>query len=122
VERFGVSLGRGGVGHHAHGANRTPVGTFTLAEPRPSQRFGTFISFLGAWGLHGPARGFRWAGRLNHLVDWTQGCIAIDSDAEIERIAAWIRREKARRIFIGPDGEPPHRPSASAPKPPTPSP
>ena len=100
VESFPVSLGKAGVGNHANGANRTPLGAFKFSPPRPSKRFGIFIAFIEDWGIHGPARAFRWAGKLNTSVDWTLGCIATGSDPEIQQIADWIRQNRVRRIFI----------------------
>src|SRR5438309_1691754 len=40
---FGLSLGRGGVGKTREGDGRTPVGTFSLGEPRASSEFQIFI-------------------------------------------------------------------------------
>jgi hypothetical protein len=33
-------------------------------------------------------------------MDWTLGCIAVGTDAEIERVARWVKESKARRIII----------------------
>jgi hypothetical protein len=103
-ESFPVALGTGGLGKTRAGDNRTPLGPYPLGAPRPSHQFGTFIpvgyptaaqarvGFTGsAIGIHGPARAFLWAGRANTAVDWTAGCIAVGSDGEIGRIAAWVR-------------------------------
>lgn len=43
VEAFVVRLGRGGIGKTREGDGRTPIGTYTLGVPRPSNRYGTFI-------------------------------------------------------------------------------
>lgn len=43
VEKFDVRLGKGGVGKTREGDGKTPVGTYALGVPRPSNRFGTFI-------------------------------------------------------------------------------
>jgi L,D-peptidoglycan transpeptidase YkuD (ErfK/YbiS/YcfS/YnhG family) len=108
AETFRVALGSGGVGKRRAGDNRTPLGSYPLGAPRASRLFGTFIPVGyptvaqaragmtgGAVGIHGPARGFEHAGLLNTATDWTAGCIAVGSDAEIGRIAAWIRAHRA---------------------------
>jgi hypothetical protein len=33
-------------------------------------------------------------------MDWTLGCIAVGTDAEIGRVAGWLKATKARRIII----------------------
>src|SRR5262245_55079376 len=104
TEVFAVALGTGGVDKRRQGDNRTPRGAYPLGAPRPSRDFGTFIpvayptraqaraGFTGsAIGIHGPPRAFAWAGPANVATDWTAGCIAVASDAEITRIAGWIR-------------------------------
>jgi murein L,D-transpeptidase YafK len=113
VARFAVALGVGGVGKRRRGDNKTPLGTYALGSPRRSQDFGTFIpvgyptaaqaraGFTGsAVGIHGPARPFVHAGRLNTMTDWTAGCIAVGSDEEIERVAAWLRQRPRTAVHI----------------------
>jgi murein L,D-transpeptidase YafK len=103
--RFRVSLGQGGVDKRREGDERTPLGTYTLGAPRPSAGWGTFIpigyptaaqrerGYTGsAVGIHGPARGLRWAGAANAWIDWTGGCIGMASDEELARVAAVARR------------------------------
>jgi murein L,D-transpeptidase YafK len=107
VASYRVALGRAGTGKRAQGDDKTPLGSYTLGAPRPSPRFGTFIpiayptreqrlrGFTGtAVGIHGPARRFRWAGRLNAWADWTAGCVALATDDEVEAIAAWVQKLK----------------------------
>jgi L,D-peptidoglycan transpeptidase YkuD (ErfK/YbiS/YcfS/YnhG family) len=106
-----VALGSGGIGKRTHGDNKTPLGLYALGTPRTSQQFGTFVpvgyptpaqqklGFTGsAVGIHGPPRGV--GGVLSTSVDWTAGCIAVGSDAEIQAIAAWIRRHHIRAVRI----------------------
>ena len=113
VARFAIALGVGGIGKRRRGDNKTPLGTYALGSPRRSQDFGTFIpvgyptaaqaraGFTGsAVGIHGPARPFVHAGRLNTMTDWTAGCIAVGSDEEIERVAAWLRQRPTTRVHI----------------------
>jgi murein L,D-transpeptidase YafK len=108
--RFAVSLGRGGVDKHRRGDARTPLGTYPLGNPRPSRHFGTFIpigyptpeqaalGFTGsAVGIHGPPRDWEDSDPPITAVDWTLGCIATGSDAEVELVAKFVRQ---RQPFI----------------------
>jgi murein L,D-transpeptidase YafK len=127
VERvYRVALGKGGVEKRRANDDRTPLGAYPLGAPRPSKRFGTFIPIGyptseqkrlgysgGGIGVHGPDRRFAWAGRVNTLVDWTRGCVAVGSDEVIGEVASWVTRERARIIHLeraeaeheGPDRE-----------------
>jgi murein L,D-transpeptidase YafK len=111
ADRHRVALGSGGVGKRRRGDDKTPLGLYPLGPPRPSQSFGTFVpvgyptesqrrqGFTGdAVGIHGPPRGL--AGAVGTAIDWTAGCIALGSDAEIEAIAGFIRRRQARTVRI----------------------
>jgi murein L,D-transpeptidase YafK len=114
AESFRVALGTGGVGKKREGDAKVPLGEYPLGAPRASARFGTFIllgyptraqrraGFTGgAVGVHGPARASRFLGSAaNTASDWTLGCIAVGSDAEIQRIAAWVREKRIARILI----------------------
>jgi murein L,D-transpeptidase YafK len=108
VARFWVALGSGGIGKRSQGDRKTPLGTYSLGEPRPSTRFGTFIpfdyptagqrfqGFTGRnVGIHGPDRRLQWAGRANTRLDWTAGCIALSSDQEVEKVASWVKEKGA---------------------------
>jgi murein L,D-transpeptidase YafK len=115
---YPVSLGRGGVGKRKEGDRRTPLGRYSLAAPRPSSSFGTFVllgyptaqqrksGFTGGdVGLHGPPGPRLESAQptttlLRARSDWTDGCIALDSHREIEAIASWIKRKRARWIEI----------------------
>jgi murein L,D-transpeptidase YafK len=100
---FSIALGRNGTGKRSAGDRKTPLGTYALGTPRPSDRFGIFIPVGyptaeqarrglsgGEIGVHGPRRNLRWLGRLHNLFDWTRGCIAVASDSEIAEIADWV--------------------------------
>jgi len=113
VEELAVALGSGGVGKRREGDGKVPVGEYTLGAPLPSNRYRIFIpvgyptaeqwraGFTGsAIGVHGPARGYETLGAANTAVDWTLGCIAVGSDPEIERIAAWVKAKAVSRIVI----------------------
>jgi murein L,D-transpeptidase YafK len=114
TESFRVALGTGGVGKTREGDAKVPLGAYPLGAPRASAQFGTFIlvgyptraqrraGFTGgAVGVHGPTRGARFrSSSSNTDSDWTLGCIAVGSDAEIERIAAWVLQKRVTRVLI----------------------
>jgi L,D-transpeptidase-like protein len=102
--RFVIALGRNGVGKRRQGDGRTPLGTYALGDPRPSNQYGTFIpiqyprpdqaarGFSGSHvGIHGPPRGVSYAAVG---IDWTLGCIATGTDVEVEAIAEWVRERR----------------------------
>jgi L,D-peptidoglycan transpeptidase YkuD (ErfK/YbiS/YcfS/YnhG family) len=116
IERtFVVALGIDGVDKRREGDNRTPLGTYPLGAPRVSQHFHTFVpvgyptlaqarmGFTGsAIGIHGPPRGVGGLVRLVELVrlDWTEGCIALATDEEIDEIAGWLRRREVKEVRL----------------------
>ncbi len=113
LKRYPVSLGRKGTGKEEQGDLKTPVGTYTLGVPRRSTKFGMFIPVGyptaeqakkgysgGAIGVHGPVRGFTWAGALNTWVDWTRGCIAVATDEDIRKVSLWVEERKPKLIHI----------------------
>jgi len=104
---FPVALGTGGLDKRRKGDGRTPLGTYALGAPRPSERFGTFIPIVyptrrqaarghtgGAVGIHGPPRGRAEPDYPTSEVDWTQGCVATGTDEGIEVIAAFVRQRR----------------------------
>ncbi|MCW7541056.1 L,D-transpeptidase family protein [Aquabacterium sp. A7-Y] len=108
-----VALGSGGIDKRREGDAKTPLGSYPLGRPRPSQQFGIFIpvgyptpeqaqrGYTGsAIGVHGPARAWRHLGALNTSTDWTLGCIAVASDATIEEIARWVRDKQVSRVVL----------------------
>jgi L,D-peptidoglycan transpeptidase YkuD (ErfK/YbiS/YcfS/YnhG family) len=110
---FPVALGVRGTGKTRAGDQRTPVGVYPLGPPRASRDYGVFVpvgyptadqaraGFTGsAIGIHGPPRAFTRAGRLNTATDWTAGCIAVGSDDEVTRIAAWVRAHRPVSVRI----------------------
>jgi hypothetical protein len=113
VAAFGVRLGRGGTGKTKEGDGKTPLGTYPLGAPRKSERFGIFIpigyptpeqrqrGYIGGdVGVHGPHRFVRWLGSLVNTFDSSDGCVGLATDAEIERIAAWVKAADARAIEL----------------------
>jgi murein L,D-transpeptidase YafK len=105
VATFRVAIGGGGVGKQKEGDGKTPLGTYRLGAPRASADYGTFIPVGfptreqkkagvtgGAIGIHGPPRALRALGRVAVALGWTQGCVAVGSDAEMMSIVRWMRR------------------------------
>jgi L,D-peptidoglycan transpeptidase YkuD (ErfK/YbiS/YcfS/YnhG family) len=117
VHAYRVRLGRGGVGKTREGDLRTPLGSYALAPPRPSDRFGTFVlvgyptleqeraGYTGsAIGIHGPPRHLRALGPYLNVIDSTAGCIGIATDDEMNELSAWLESRDVRRVEIeGPD-------------------
>ncbi|OGQ90963.1 MAG: hypothetical protein A2289_00605 [Deltaproteobacteria bacterium RIFOXYA12_FULL_58_15] len=113
AKEYAVTLGKGGTANKKQGDNKTPIGTYALGLPQFSDRFGIFISvgyptepqkqqgYTGqAIGLHGPDRLFTWAGGLNTMIDWTQGCVVVKSDEAIGEIADWVKSRKVRLVHL----------------------
>jgi len=112
---FAVALGTRGVGKQRQGDNRTPLGRYGLGPPRASKDFHIFVpvgyptpaqarlGFTGsAIGIHGPPRGYSTLAQLAMLVsqDWTAGCIAVTSDADIETVATWVRKQEVKGVRL----------------------
>lgn len=112
AHEYPIALGRGGVGKQQEGDRKTPLGRYRLSDPRSSKSFGIFVLLGyptteqhntgltgGDVGIHGPPRSVLGSER-GMRTDWTDGCIALDTDAEIAAIASWIERTKARWIEV----------------------
>ena len=111
VKVYRVAIGSGGVAAKRVGWAQTPLGVYSLSGPIPSSQFHVFVPLanpdpkrFSAWaiGLHGPTRDTKDEGSLNVSVDWTLGCIAVASDAEIDEVAAWVRATRVKRIELRP--------------------
>jgi len=104
LKSYKVALGRGPAGPKDHqGDHKTPEGEYILDQKNPRSRFhlALHVSYPnaadrqraqkegqdpgGAIMVHGVARGFGWLGSLEHQIDWTDGCIAVNN-TEIEEI------------------------------------
>jgi L,D-transpeptidase catalytic domain len=113
VANYDLSLGRGGLGKRLEGDLKTPIGSYSLSQPRRSADFHLFIPVGypnktqkengytgGDIGVHGPTRLFRCGGFLNVSFNWTQGCLAVADDSFIEEIAKFVKTSGADRIHI----------------------
>jgi murein L,D-transpeptidase YafK len=111
VDAMPVALGQGGLDKRVAGDAKVPLGEYPLGSPRPSTAYHLFIpvgyptpsqrrqGFTGgAIGVHGPLRAY--GGPAGTAIDWTLGCIAVGTDAEIGRVADWLKATKASRIII----------------------
>ncbi len=110
LKTYKIAFGKGSDGpKQVEGDNRTPEGEYRIDSRHHSKKFHRFLhvsypnradrkafrkrhqdgsisksaSIGGAVGIHGEKKGKEW---LPHkLVDWTQGCIAVDN-AEIDEL------------------------------------
>ncbi|MEK6773951.1 MAG: L,D-transpeptidase family protein [Bdellovibrionota bacterium] len=106
VLRYNVAIGRGGINKTTEGDLKTPIGLYPLSTPRASTNYSMFIpvgyptlaqkklGYTGSGiGIHGPYfRYFQMWGFLSVLFDWTQGCVAVGTDFEMEFISNWATR------------------------------
>ncbi len=104
-----VSLGTGGMGKKKQGDNRTPLGKYLLGKPRPSNSgFHLFVPVGyptksqkkkgytgGAIGIHGPPSYLpQTVVNLARGTDWTEGCLLVFTNKEIEEISRWVRKKQ----------------------------
>jgi murein L,D-transpeptidase YafK len=110
---YKVSLGKNGVGKSKQGDLKTPIGSYSLGIPRPSNLFHTFIPVGyptaqqasagdtgGDIGVHGPKKTWAWLGHLTTAINWTQGCIALGTNEEIDEIADWIKKNNVNSVIV----------------------
>lgn len=110
---FRVALGRGGVDKRVEGDERSPRGRYALSRARRSSRYHLFLpvgyptsvqarqGFTGsAIGVHGPHAFWAWLGPATTGTDWTLGCIALGTRADVERVARWVSDNDAQEIVI----------------------
>lgn len=116
VKEFPVALGRNGFGKKNRDDKKTPIGLYGLEHPRQSEKFGTFIpiqyptpaqrlaGFTGSdVGIHGPIQKhnwFTWLNKTTTSVDWTFGCIAVETNSQINYIADWLKKHPQSRVII----------------------
>jgi len=112
-ERFRVALGRGGIDKRATFDGKTPLGRYSLGAAIPSSQFHLFLpvgyptrdqrerGYSGsAIGVHGPHAAFAWLRHATVWPNWTQGCIAVGTAADVEAIARWVRSTGVNEIVI----------------------
>lgn len=104
LKSYRIALGRKPLGAKVReGDMRTPEGRYRIDFRNDQSRFhrALHISYPNAHDrrqarnqgvspgsgimIHGLGEQFAWLGRYHHLVDWTEGCIAV-TDEEIEEI------------------------------------
>lgn len=110
-ETLKVALGSGGVDKGARKAMpRSPSASIpwpcpSLEELRPVPARRLPHGEAGAGRSHRKRRGRAWVAQAfndpsSTSADWTLGCIAVGTDAEIERVADWVTGTTARRVLI----------------------
>lgn len=113
---YDFALGWSGTGKTQEGDQKTPLGIYPLLPPRDSGN--GFYKFIpigypteeqkiknytgGSVGLHGPSRWARCLGFLNVAFNWTDGCLAVASDNDIDLIAKFVTDNKITQIKILP--------------------
>ena len=113
IYEFKVALGTNGLGKQKTGDRKTPLGLYTLGQPRKSGKFGMFIpikyptlaqrvsGYTGTHvGIHGPHWQFKSKTELNTSRDWTQGCIALGNEQIIKTISQWVATHPNTRVLI----------------------
>jgi len=106
---FEVALGAGGIGKRVKRDKKTPLGSYRVGKPRRSSRYRSFIpigyptaaqrraGYSGSdIGIHGPDPMFSWEG----TVDWTNGCIALKENEDIDALVAWTKKWRPKQIEI----------------------
>jgi murein L,D-transpeptidase YafK len=103
LHTYAVALGRAAGVKQQQGDHRTPEGHYVIDARNPHSGFhlALHVSYPnsadrahaltlhqppgGDVEIHGLAFGFGFLGRLQHIADWTDGCIAV-TNSEIEEI------------------------------------
>jgi len=104
IKTYKIALGRNPIGHKKiAGDNKTPEGLYQITTKNPNSQYhlSLKISYPSKTDIqneenpsvnlgdnimiHGIRNGFGFIGKYHHLVDWTQGCVAVSND-EIEEI------------------------------------
>lgn len=111
IDSFKASHGSKGVGKTKKGDRKTPLGLYTIQQPRPSSSiWRTFIHIDyptksqkeqgysgGSVGLHGPSQYFPFA---NNLVNYGAGCIVVSDNESIDLIANYVENFLIKHIYI----------------------
>ena len=113
IKSFKVALGYKGIGKKKAGDNKTPLGLYSLASPRKSREFKTFIpihyptskqraaGYTGRdVGIHGPTQSSILVNWLNHLPSATHGCVALANNNYIDYVARWVKTNPGAKILI----------------------
>ena len=113
IKTFKVALGYKGVGKKHAGDNKTPIGLYSLAHPRKSNKFKVFIPIhyptskqLAAGysgrdvGIHGPTQSSSFFNWLNNLPYSTRGCIAVGKNNYLEYVANWVKANPGAKVLI----------------------
>lgn len=116
VGDFDFSKGWNGTEKRKEGDERTPLGVYSIKAPRRSDAgFHKFIhinyptslqkkrGYTGSnVGIHGPSRWARCLGRLNTYFDWTNGCLAVASDRDIDEVSRFVEENNVEKLAVYP--------------------
>lgn len=117
VRDFDFAMGWNGVKKRKEGDERTPLGIYDILAPKKSNSgFHKYIhivfptefqkrqGYTGSnVGIHGPSRWAKCLGALNtYILDWTNGCIAVGSDREIDEISRFVEENKVEKLAVYP--------------------
>ncbi|MBN8541758.1 MAG: L,D-transpeptidase family protein [Deltaproteobacteria bacterium] len=117
VKDFDFAKGWNGTAKREEGDERTPLGVYNIKAPQKSSSgFHKFIhisyptphqksqGYTGSnVGIHGPSRWARCLGRLNtYVFDWTNGCIAVGSDREIDEVSRFVEENTVTKLAVYP--------------------
>lgn len=118
VRKYPIAISKGLTGKDRRGKRKlgdmkVPLGSYRLGMPKRNRSYHLFIDvgyptpkqrkagYTGSGiGIHGPDRKRSWRGGATSINNWTRGCFAVETDAEIEAIARWVRKKRPRRVRI----------------------
>jgi hypothetical protein len=116
VRDFDFAKGWGGTGKRQEGDERTPLGVYSIKAPQKSASgFHKFIhigyptsfqkkeGYTGSnVGIHGPSRWARCLGRLNTYFNWTNGCLAVASDRDMDEVSRFVEENSVNKLAVYP--------------------
>lgn len=116
VKDFDFAKGWNGTAKRAEGDERTPLGVYNIRAPQKSASgFHKFIhigyptshqrklGYTGSnVGIHGPSRWARCLGRLNTYFNWTNGCLAVASDRDMDEVSRFVEENSVTKLAVYP--------------------
>lgn len=116
VADFDFAQGWNGIQKRKEGDERTPLGVYSIKAPRRSESgFHKFIhinyptsyqkslGYTGSEiGIHGPSRWIRCLGRLTTYFNWTDGCLAVASDRDINEVSQFVIDNSVSTLAVYP--------------------
>ena len=116
VRDFDFAKGWNGTAKREEGDERTPLGVYSIKAPQKSvSGFHKFIpigyptshqkrqGYTGSnVGIHGPSRWARCLGRLNTYFNWTNGCLAVASDRDMDEVSRFVEENSVTKLAVYP--------------------